>query len=34
VIAPGGAQTVHWQGPGNEMKLTGPAELICFGETW
>jgi diaminopimelate epimerase len=34
VIAPGGAQTVHWQGSGTEMKLTGPAELICFGETW
>ena len=34
VTAPGGAQTVQWQGPGTEMKLTGPAELICFGETW
>ncbi len=34
VTAPGGAQTVHWQGPGSEMLLTGPAELICFGETW
>jgi diaminopimelate epimerase len=34
VIAPGGAQTVAWQGPGSEILLTGPAELICFGETW
>jgi diaminopimelate epimerase len=34
VIAPGGAQTVKWLGPGAEILLTGPAELICFGETW
>jgi diaminopimelate epimerase len=34
VIAPGGAQTVAWPGPGSEIRLTGPAELICFGETW
>jgi diaminopimelate epimerase len=34
VIAPGGAQTVEWQGPGSEILLSGPAELICFGETW
>jgi diaminopimelate epimerase len=34
VIAPGGAQTVEWPGPGSEILLTGPAELICFGETW
>jgi diaminopimelate epimerase len=34
VIAPGGPQTVEWQGPGSEILLTGPAELICFGETW
>ncbi len=34
VIAPGGAQTVEWQGRGSEILLTGPAELICFGETW
>jgi diaminopimelate epimerase len=34
VTAPGGSQTVHWQGPGSEMSLTGPAQLICFGETW
>jgi diaminopimelate epimerase len=34
VIAPGGAQTVAWQGPGHEILLTGPAELVCFGEAW
>ena len=34
VIAPGGAQTVEWHGPGTEILLTGPAELICFGEAW
>jgi diaminopimelate epimerase len=34
VTAPGGAQTVEWRGPGTEILLTGPAELICFGETW
>jgi diaminopimelate epimerase len=34
VIAPGGAQTVEWKGPGFEILLTGPAELICFGEAW
>lgn len=34
VIAPGGAQTVEWHGPGSEILLTGPAELVCFGETW
>jgi hypothetical protein len=25
---------VEWLGPGTEILLTGPAELICFGETW
>jgi diaminopimelate epimerase len=34
VIAPGGSQTVEWPGPDSEILLTGPAELICFGETW
>jgi diaminopimelate epimerase len=34
VMAPGGAQTVEWTGPDAEILLTGPAELICFGETW
>jgi diaminopimelate epimerase len=32
VISPGGPQTVDWQG--NEILLTGPAELVCFGEAW
>jgi diaminopimelate epimerase len=34
VIAPGGAQTVAWSGPGNELFLTGPATLIAHGEAW
>jgi diaminopimelate epimerase len=34
VTAPGGTQTVHWEGGGSEMLLTGPAELICFGEAF
>jgi diaminopimelate epimerase len=34
VVAPGGAQTIEWRGPGSEIRLTGPAELICFGEAW
>jgi diaminopimelate epimerase len=34
VVAPGGAQTVEWDGPGTELKLTGPASLIARGEAW
>jgi diaminopimelate epimerase len=34
VVAPGGAQTVAWDGPGAELKLTGPASLIARGEAW
>lgn len=34
VTAPGGPQTVRWDGGGSEMLLTGPAELICFGEAF
>ncbi len=34
VVAPGGAQTVAWRGPGAELYLTGPAELIARGEAW
>ncbi|MGP8173005.1 MAG: diaminopimelate epimerase [Terracidiphilus sp.] len=34
VVAPGGAQTVAWDGPGAELKLTGPAALIARGEAW
>ncbi len=32
VIAPGGAQTVEWNG--GELMLTGPATLIARGEAW
>jgi len=34
VVAPGGAQTVEWEGPGSELMLTGPASLIAYGEAW
>jgi len=34
VIAPGGAQTVAWDGPGKELFLTGPATLVARGEAW
>ncbi|MGO8757058.1 MAG: diaminopimelate epimerase [Terracidiphilus sp.] len=34
VVAPGGAQTVAWDGPGKELFLTGPATLIACGEAW
>jgi diaminopimelate epimerase len=34
VVAPGGAQTVAWDGPGTELRLTGPAALIACGEAW
>jgi diaminopimelate epimerase len=34
VVAPGGAQTVTWDGPGTELNLTGPAALIARGEAW
>ncbi|MGB7984581.1 MAG: diaminopimelate epimerase [Terracidiphilus sp.] len=34
VVAPGGAQTVAWNGPGTELHLTGPASLIARGEAW
>jgi diaminopimelate epimerase len=34
VVAPGGAQTVTWEGPGTELNLTGPASLIAHGEAW
>jgi diaminopimelate epimerase len=32
-VAPGGAQQVEWQDAASEMLLTGPAEIICSGET-
>ncbi len=31
VLAPGGAQTVTWEGPGAELRLTGSASLIARG---
>ncbi len=34
VVAPGGAQTVAWDGPGSELRLTGPASLIARGEAF
>jgi diaminopimelate epimerase len=34
VVAPGGAQRIEWRGPSSEIRLTGPAELVCFGEAW
>ena len=34
VVAPGGAQTIVWSGPGEELFLTGPATLIARGEAW
>ena len=34
VVAPGGAQTVEWEGSGTELRLTGPAALIARGEAW
>jgi diaminopimelate epimerase len=34
VAAPGGAQTIEWEGPGTELRLTGPAALIARGEAW
>jgi diaminopimelate epimerase len=34
IVAPGGAQTVVWSGPGIELFLTGPATLIARGEAW
>lgn len=34
VVAPGGPQTVVWNGSGTELFLTGPAALIARGEAW
>jgi len=34
VIAPGGAQTVRWEGEGEKLYLTGPATLVARGESW
>jgi diaminopimelate epimerase len=34
VLAPGGAQSVRWQGAGEKLYLTGPATLVARGEFW
>lgn len=34
VVAPGGVQTVAWNGAGSELFLTGPANLIARGEAY
>jgi diaminopimelate epimerase len=34
VLAPGGEQTVAWDGPNTELFLTGPAAIIARGEAW
>ena len=34
VFAPGGPQSVAWDGPGTELFLTGPATLIARGEAY
>ncbi|HVZ84031.1 MAG TPA: diaminopimelate epimerase [Terracidiphilus sp.] len=34
VVAPGGPQTVAWNGSETELFLTGPASLIARGEAW
>jgi diaminopimelate epimerase len=34
VVAPGCDPTVAGEGPGTELKLTGPAALIARGEAW
>jgi len=32
IHAPGGSQRVEWAGPGTDLTLTGPADLIASGE--
>ena len=34
VTAPGGVQTVEWEGDGAKLYLTGPATLVARGEAW
>jgi diaminopimelate epimerase len=34
VVSPGGAQMVEWNGLGAEIKLTGPATMVAWGESW
>jgi diaminopimelate epimerase len=31
-VAEGGAQQVAWPDDASEMRLTGPAEIVCTGE--
>jgi len=33
-VAPGGAQRVVWPSNGEQMMLTGPAEIVCTGEAF
>lgn len=33
-FAEGGAQDVRWPAPGEEMMLTGPAEVVCEGDAF
>ncbi len=33
-VAPGGAQRVVWPANGEQMMLTGPAEIVCVGEVY
>ncbi len=33
-VAPGGTQQVVWPGAGEQMMLTGPAEIVCVGEVY
>jgi diaminopimelate epimerase len=33
-VAEGGPQRVVWPGAGEEMMLTGPAEIVCIGEVF
>ena len=33
-MAPGGAQRVVWPANGEQMMLTGPAEIVCVGEVY
>ena len=34
VLAPGGMQSVTWEGPSAELRLTGPASLLARGEAF
>lgn len=34
VVAPGGPQTVAWEGIGTGLNLTGPASIVAYGKGW